>query len=329
MKDRIVDTLFTWPRPDRGRPFIGHGIVHPGPTLGDYRRDRNPYDPFQQRNLPNALARVRTEADILRFVESFGLLGYSLTPPMEPREEGADSLTEPVQLGTVEADDSRDYLGDPVDWFLAHARSVEFALRLMAALQYPGDGSLLEVLKGYRRDWRLPPQLVWPGISYGFAALSGGGFVGTYPVAIGRNHGLGTPPSVSLINRGAKRPRSTREHALRLLTYMVNANTAGVTRALVVYGGGAVIRRGAQSLIQVVWWHIGEALADEGYNAASADQDKDVVAVRECEECGAPFFVTDRRQRFCPTDPRCAERNRKRRNRQRKRSVERGDRRRG
>src|SRR5690606_24818900 len=189
--------------------------------------------------------------------------------------------------------------------------------------------SLLEVLKGYRRDWRLPPQLVWPGISYGFAALSGGGFVGTYPVAIGRNHGLGTPPSVSLINRGAKRPRSTREHALRLLTYMVNANTAGVTRALVVYGGGAVIRRGAQSLIQVVWWHIGEALAVEGYNAASADQDKDVVVVRECEECGAPFFVTDRRQRFCPTDPRCAERNRKRRNRQRKRSVERGDRRRG
>src|SRR5690606_41398439 len=109
MKDRIVDTLFTWPRPDRGRPFIGHGIVHPGPTLGDYRRDRNPYDPFQQRNLPNALARVRTEADILRFVERLGLLGYSLTPPVDPLAEGADRLPHPAQLATVEVADGSGY----------------------------------------------------------------------------------------------------------------------------------------------------------------------------------------------------------------------------
>src|SRR5690625_4215228 len=71
---------FTWPRPDQDRAFIEYGgIVRPGPTLGDYRGDKNPYNPFEHPNLPNALAKVHTEQDVLEFVGKYGLLGFSFT----------------------------------------------------------------------------------------------------------------------------------------------------------------------------------------------------------------------------------------------------------
>jgi len=68
------------------------------------------------------------------------------------------------------------------------------------------------------------------------------------------------------------------------------------------------MKLGARGLIEIIWLLVRDmALGGE---------------LRRCEECGAPFLVTDRRQRYCPpdlpgTNSRCAARAQKRRQRSR------------
>jgi len=300
---------FTWRIPRKDRVFIEDGVVRPGKTVGDYVIGSGRYDPFSHSNLPNALAKVQDEADVVNFVQSYGLLGYSPRLLFGPKPRELAQLYDAMK-------------GDPVDWVLAHARTVRFALRLLHALQYPGDGLLLDVLQEEWRPFEGPPDLDDPEVTRGFAALEKGGIVGRFGVALGAETTMLVP--VTVLPEHAGRPEATRAVAQELLVLMVSSNTVGVTQSLTVRNGTFGVQRRATSLIEVIWYHVGEmALIQQHAQTTGEDNGK---AIRTCEECGSPFLVTDQRERFCPSPfggpSLCASRNRQRRYRQRLREKQ-------
>lgn len=324
---RLISEPYKQRIPNPGRVFTENGLVFFGRTLGDYLGGGRWYDPFDYPNLPNALARVYTEKDVVDFVQAYGMLGYRRTE----LPEGEKTY--------------RGFFGEPVDWILSQARTVRFALRIINALQFPGDAVLLDVLKTECREIRQPSPAEWeaalsavdddqtPLASYvmeslrsklfGFSALNHGGFIGSYTVTVGSKT-VETGP-LGLLSyvppEAAGRPHATRKHAQELLAFMINQNTAGIKRYLVVKDGKLTLRLGAWGLIEVIWHHVGEAaLVAQHRNTAGNVKSS---GIRECEECGTPFLLTDQRQRFCPNPfggpSLCGNRNRQRRYHKKKR----------
>lgn len=227
------------------------------------------YCPFDFPLLANALAKVSDEADALQFVRAYGLLGYS----------GLTSIR-----SSLEAVDA--WEGDPLPWFLAQASSIRFALHLIASLPGASDEDLSRRLRAQTIEAPLRafnPSAEEEYILTGFQ-LAEGSRVVFKP--------LDEPERWS-----EKVPSQVGKHqvlAAELLAHLVNANTAGVTHRLRYNILDNRIHRGltARALIEAIWSMIGEAAAPPAESRFSG--------VRLCEECGAPFIVTNVRQKFCP-----------------------------
>lgn len=215
-----------WPVAASGYHVVD-GIVDPLPT----GKAPHYYLPMERAELPAELAKVASgrEADLLAFVNTYGLLGHvdALRPPFETH--GAE------QLGAS----SVDLRGEPVAWVLAHAGAVQLVSDLRVALDEPV--TLRAVLD------RLTLRDEAGGAAY---------------LSVRRpQRGYTLPTLVHLPT--LETPRAT---ALRLITNLLNANLDGVARRLQVEvtpePGALVLTSGFQprNLLDGIYWHLADAV---------------------------------------------------------------------
>lgn len=255
-----------WIQPQPETVVVADGVVTVNQGYWDF------YNPLALSNLPNALAHVETEKDAAAFVQRFGLLGYSglADNPMGP------------------------YEGDPVGWMRAHARAVNFALKLIEAT---GDtAKATGLLQEFSAT--VPLADLYDGAPAGSEAV---GHI--WPVGIEKRF---IPFSLN------ETWRENFHHLIpQILAHVVDGNTQGVRPGLSYSGETLTLQFQANALIEIIWYKVGEMAVSR-------------AELRTCEECGTLFVVTDRRQRFCPKDTLpgqrggsvCCERNRKRRQRE-------------
>ena len=147
MRKHVKDDLLTYPRNDffavalvAKRYEITEGLLH---SVGS-KSARN-YNPFLEVSLPTALARISSgEISPLEFALEFGELGYSriirnkLTPlsvslPKSAEWEAASDAYQNWQKAFHAATRNMP-LGDPVDWILAHSKTVALCLEFIGLL---------------------------------------------------------------------------------------------------------------------------------------------------------------------------------------------------
>ena len=261
---------------------------------------QDPYEPSAHPNLPSLFAKATTDKEVERFLRLWGLLGFWALLDAGQRDRWPEKYR--LDAGAQ---------WEPVDWIIAQARTVEFALKLVEALK-AGNKERLERVLAQRRL----------GISNLENLIDGGPPLGRYAhyyVAKGGGYGgeggklgdgqqfrggwyQGDYYPVYDDDRGLER------HAEVIVAELVNANTEGVREHLWVdYHRGFGLEQRGRGLIELIWVHLRNAALGAG-------------EIRRCLECGAPFIVTDRRQQFCPPDlpgtkSRCAGRSQKRRQR--------------
>jgi hypothetical protein len=264
----LKDSYWRWNMADTETVTVEDGVIKATPRIWGIDGDIISYCPFDFPLLANALAKVSDEADALQFVRAYGLLGYS-----------------GLLHSDLEAQDVA-WKGDPLPWFLAQASSIRFALHLIASLPDASDEDLARRLRAQTIDAPLKafdPLAEDDDAVLGFQLVEG-------PRVVFKP--LGEPERWS-----EKMPSQVGKHqvlAAELLAHLVNANTGGVRHKLRYHSLDNGIHRGltARALIEAIWSMVGEA--------ASLATESRFSGVRLCEECGAPFIVTNMRQKFCP-----------------------------
>ena len=156
--------------------------------------------------------------------------------------------------------------GDPLDWFLTQADTVRCALALVEALGREDENVAGAILKA--QSVQTPAGFL---IAKGPARVVQELFV---------EPDFGEPPALAA--------------ARAMVAGLVNGNTEGVHREISRMQGQLASGFVFPALISAIWWMLGDA--------AILAQEQDGAAIRLCEECGTPFVVTDRRQRFCPPE---------------------------
>lgn len=271
------------------------------------------YEPFAFPNLADAFAKVDDAAGAVEFVRAYGELGY-------------------WRLCT---DRRNRNLGEPLDWILTHAACVRLALGLIHALQAEDDRRLVALLDAaHYADYASPEEyrkvhplnLSWRMLAYRDQVnASGHEYIGLYRIGVGATIELLPLYTMGIEDRSLP---IVRRHAYQLLASMVNVNIQHVGRRLSFSRHG---RQGlrpalfARSLLEAIWWHVGEAALLTEHERTQDDIIEN-GSVKVCEECGRPFISTHGKERFCP-DPlggpsKCASRNRQRRYRQRLREKQ-------
>ena len=168
-------------------------------------------------------------------------------------------------------------LGEPVNWFLAQSRSVRFGLYLLFCLQEQDDQKLTELLRTAEVKIRFEEVDLVDRYNLSLENI-------TYEFAEGAELVIRNYPVSSL-------KENQQLFAKEILTHIINTNTKGVRRRLYVTAEGKISHQlEASALIEVIWHHVGDAALPSGNG------------IRICKECGLPFIVTDKRQRFCPGD---------------------------
>lgn len=223
------------------------------------------YRPFEFSSLPNALAKADHKEAALAFVQKYGLLGYS-----------------GLEVDSAHVDRENPYEGDPLSWFLAQASTVRFALHLLAMLRDSDEAALAGWIKAQMISVplkRFIPSA--PSEKYKTAA---------------HLFAIGTETVLNPLKEPQQWEGAHDVLAMQLVEYLVNANTVGVRRRLFVGPFEKKVRAqfSARALIEAIWYLVGEA--------ALSPQEGRFSGVRFCEECGTPFIVTDKRQRYCPGD---------------------------
>jgi hypothetical protein len=279
-KARQLDLPWTWPR--LLRPTIDkRGLLREAATNTERERlsEELLYDPFTQRELPNALAKVVDRRSALRFARRHGRLGY--TELLEGAYwRGTDALIEEKRQRALLEDLGTD-VGDPLEWMLAQAKTVCFVMELVVALQEGDEDATGDVLVRRRAGRRVEP-------------LGEGEFVrNEYLLARGPQVS-GNFFSPSDTQASLYPDAGPFEEARRIILDMLEANTTGVGwRWRPHLARGVAMGHSARALIEVIWWHVGTAAA------AGTDE---TVRLCKLETCRAPFIVTDDRQHFCPAD---------------------------
>lgn len=263
------------------------------------------YEPSEYPNLPTTFMKVSAGKELERFLREFGPLGWW-------------ELLDPEDQKRWPKSSNREYIivREPVDWIIAQAQTVGFALELIEALQADDEDRLSRVLLRRRLSVSTPETISigdpspTPDSYATYYVAKAGGYGGRGGRLL-KNGGeyLGGWYTTGFYSLG-QGPRSLRAHASEIIVDLINANTAGV-RETVRFDfasdafGLQVTSRG---LIEMIWLHV--------RNTALGGR------LRRCDDCGTPFVVTDQRQRFCPPDlpggkSRCAARSLKRRQRSR------------
>ncbi|MBM3131731.1 MAG: hypothetical protein FJZ95_01695 [Chloroflexi bacterium] len=236
------------------------------------------FDPFKSENLPNAFARIdkarargeTPEKAAISFESRYGALGYHT---LVMRAGG-----KPVG-------------GDPLDWVLAHAGAVRFALDLIMALD-PGNNEILaDFLKDRARYVKGTPTCDWEDDN----------LYGSFDVAIGASYGphwfsRQIPPILGDRVEPVK-GELVRSFAIAILAYLVTANTEGVRYCFREDGGRMTAYRSWDALIEVIWALVG----DMAVSATEQDKRKGKLAhIRGCALCHTPFLAHHGRERYCP-----------------------------
>jgi hypothetical protein len=215
--------------------------------------------PMAQPELPHELAKARSgaEADLLAFVRRYGLLGYERAWSAEERA-GVAAL-----LGGDE--EKSPGPGDPVSWFVAHARTVGLVLDLLGSLR-EGDAAVAQQVD----------RLV---------AKNDGAEVLRVVTAA---RGYLRPTSWD----GPKPSTRPRDDAVALVQLALEPNLTGVIRTIgprIDEEGGALqswFR--PRNLLDSIYWHLADS-AEGGWVRRCADP-----------ECGAFFVAKSDRVKYCP-----------------------------
>ena len=259
----------------KDEPVLRGGLIDAAPF--NLREDR--FNPFDRPRLANDLVKVNDERSALAFARRYGSLGYA-------GYKGDPPSGEKTADGRYEIMGRLDFrkMGDPLEWIYAQAGTVRLVLELLESMG--GADERLETVLRRHCPYRLP-QDVW-GLKESFFQQ-----VAYQRVQDDDNVGYLVTLPVAKLDTVADRmygAATLTDLAVSIISDLVDANTPEVRQRLSWDDTATkfVFRQGAPRLIQVVWWQVASV-------AVASDKQ-----VKLCKLCGAPFIVTDRRQKFCP-----------------------------
>lgn len=225
------------------------------------------YEPTRYPNLPNVFGKLDDERSVLRFTRRFGPLGYgdaAARACLEDDEEGFSSEEE----------------GESLDWILAQASTVRRVSELIHARQ-AGRSAIEAVLTRYatRYTQEVPACFATTAGDVDHSRRRETLVVDELGVA------MGDRVATRLFPNGA----NPDYQCAAIIAEVVNFNVRDAQWRLEIADDGALSARVApQSLVGVIWWHLGRwALSG---------------TTRLCARpsCRAPFLALDKRQRYCP-----------------------------
>ncbi|MFC2059010.1 hypothetical protein ACFLTS_05170 [Chloroflexota bacterium] len=230
------------------------------------------YNPMDYPDLPNAFAKVKDEKTAKKFVEGWGLLGYTHLKNMAEAE--------------------------PLDWVIQQAKSVKFVMNLIERLNNR-SGNLGELIRFLKEE-------SVNGKDAEFRRIRSRYITGYYNLVIGTDSHVRaffapaapTPDQTQSLlsgnynytNIGLTDDDIVKEFTRRIITTCVNENTINIRPFLDVKNGDLTACITYEALIEVIWYQVG----DIGIRAQHGTE------MRVCEECGDTFLARDDRQRFCP-----------------------------
>jgi hypothetical protein len=292
------------------------------------------YEPLSMPNLPNALAQIRSMKEAERFLEGYGRLGFWEMAVRLGQDDALWEVYAPFVRRWVPSDVRGDPLsggyrtGEPLGWMIAQGQTVDFALRLIDALQSRDDDDHLERLARVLRTRQAPGSpsvfgrparghrkhlhyLVCRGVSLSSAHIAtvrtvvspGGGLSFAFNAKRRQTQGdrtfmtgldaLWYEPRdypLSRLDGDDDGTQALRDHAGRIVVDLVNFHTGGVVEKLSWSDGQFLPQPESGPLLRAVWHLVGLA-AVKGQR------------IRYCKDCDAPFIAIPDDRRFCPPDP--------------------------
>ena len=273
----LLPEKWLWHKPKDNDAKVENGYIY-------YISSIEFYHPFDFSYLPNQLAKVIDENSAIKFVNSYGSLGYK---EFFDEEQFLNEELWPLRYGDN---------CDPFDWFLLQTKTIRFVLYLIEAIYENGGKDLKELIEedSITRDIEDKKN-------------SSTKEEKVHRVAIGCEEGFIKSPIERAELRGVSTNEQYRILALELAAYLISINSSGVHRGIAYetdYDSynrpvpkeplKVVPRFFANSLVEGIWHQVGDILL--------ASQKIGGKGVRICEECGMPFIYYDNRQIYCPKD---------------------------
>ncbi len=266
-------------------------IAASGPRVAPSPRPGESRAAFSRRRLEKLEEMRRKEGG--RFLQRYGRLGFWQTPGLD---------------GDLWPESRRTKLMEPLDWIVAQARTVGFALDLIAGLQVRDRravGAALERLRTgsgplYANSDSVPPRLRWDAAgrtSVRYAVAKGASYRGAQQ-QIDRSvpaKERPLPDYVASWQKEASYPllgpddENVFDHAGLIVADLVRFHLENLSYAFGWTGDQFAVWPARGSLLRAVWLQVQRAALWSR-------------PVRHCEECGAPFVASDARQRFCPPE---------------------------
>jgi hypothetical protein len=269
------------------------------------------YFPTLYPNLASETSKLgrATPAQIVKHGANWGKLGYFAQRDIRTLRSGKAMEQAPVQS---------DPLAEPLGWIRGHGRTVDLALELIAVIA-DGDGDMTANLlkseaerEGWGKGdapWNLTdPQIEWTDANYdfkwGLPLPLPRYWIDQWTFTLTSGWASLWLPNPELDPR-AHLPEFWLFVGKLFLNELIAANLRRAGHRLFLAGAGFDLGIDANSLIEVVWWHVARVAAGQVGRG-----------LRRCKECEHLFIVTDGRQQFCPHptgtgESLCGDRNRK------------------
>ena len=281
------------------------------------RREALDYEPLKARTLPNALARIAVTCDResernrlrRRQLRQHYLAAGKAHDEAAWRAEGSAgqeaeraAIKEITyfyrrygDLGFQLLKDKESFWpdsGEPLGWIIAEAKTVSFTLALIDALNRQDLRDLKATLASRRlpdlptRGERRKRKLVRYAVCRDAPRHHGrtlGPETGAWPQS-----DVAWYDPTALYRLQGDDEASLFDHAGGIAADVVRHHLPGQEYGFFWREGHFVEAPARGPLLRAVWLHVRNTAVDR-------------AEVRTCRECGAPFLVTDRRQRFCPS----------------------------